>query len=163
MLYREIIVRLLLATLIGGIIGYERTVKNRPAGFRTHILVCVGAALVMVMQEEMMHNLITLLQSGTFDTQAIKLDLGRMAGQVITGVGFLGAGTIIRDKGQVKGLTTAASVWIVACIGLAIGAGMYFITLTAVIIVMFSLFILKKLERHSTKKRRKRLNEKAIS
>lgn len=163
MLYKEIIIRLLLATIMGGIIGYERTVKNRPAGFRTHILVCVGAALIMVSQEAMLHNMLEMIEKIAPNTQAVKMDLGRMAGQVITGVGFLGAGTIIRDKGQVKGLTTAASIWVVACIGLVVGAGLYFISVAAIIIVMFSLFILKKLEKHSSKRRKRRNREKVIS
>ncbi len=163
MLHKEVIIRLLLATLIGGLIGYERTVKNRPAGFRTHILVCVGAALIMIIQEQMLYNMLDLIDMDIINYQMFKLDQGRMAGQVITGVGFLGAGTIIRDKGQVKGLTTAASIWVVACIGIAVGAGFYFISFTAILIVMFSLFILKKLESHSIRRRKERLNAKSIS
>ncbi|ROR28442.1 putative Mg2+ transporter-C (MgtC) family protein [Mobilisporobacter senegalensis] len=110
----SITVRLILAIICGGLIGYDRGRKRRPAGFRTHILVCIGSALVMI------------------TNQFIYEDLGyggdptRLGAQVISGIGFLGAGTIlITSKQQVKGLTTAAGLWASACMGLAIGIGFY--------------------------------------
>lgn len=142
----EIIIRVVVAILVGGLIGYERQMTNRPAGFRTHILVCVGAAVVSIIQEQNIINTIAYIQQYPELENALKSDVGRMGAQVITGVGFLGAGTIIREKGLVKGLTTAASVWVVACIGLAVGHGMYLITAVSTIGVFISLVILKKVE-----------------
>lgn len=110
----SIIVRLLLATICGGILGEERGRKKRPAGFRTHILVCIGAALIMITSQYMS------------DVLGMEGDASRMGAQVISGIGFLGAGTImVVGKNQVKGLTTAAGLWACACMGLAIGIGFY--------------------------------------
>lgn len=110
----SIIFRLLLATLFSGIIGIERGTKKRPAGFRTHILVCIGATLVMLTSQYMV------------DVLKIQTDATRLGAQVISGIGFLGAGTIIViGRNQVKGLTTAAGLWACACMGLAIGVGFY--------------------------------------
>lgn len=151
----EVIVRLLLAVAVGGVIGYERSFKNRPAGFRTHILVCVGAAIISIIQIETIEQTKAMIMDEPLLAQALKADIGRMGAQVITGVGFLGAGTIIREKGLVKGLTTAASVWAVSCIGLAIGLGMYFITIFATITVFVALVILKKVENRFIEKSNK--------
>lgn len=128
----EIILRLMLAVFIGGAVGYEREYKNRPAGFRTHILVCVGAAVIAIAE--------TSLKNST------NIDIGRLTAQVISGIGFLGAGTIIRDNGSVKGLTTAASLWVVACIGLCTGFGLYYLSISATIIVFGVLVSLKRFE-----------------
>lgn len=111
----EIALRLFLACVFGGVVGYERERNDSPAGFRTHILVSLGAALVMV-----------LSMYGFNDFDTVNKDPARLAAQVISGIGFLGAGTILRDKTSIKGLTTAASLWVVAAIGLAAGAGFYF-------------------------------------
>ncbi len=143
----DIFIRIFLAIVVGGVIGFERERSNRPAGFRTHVLVCVGATVISLIQLEMIDYTIVLIEEEPLLANALKADIGRMGAQVITGVGFLGAGTIIREKGIVKGLTTAASVWVVACIGLGIGLGMYEITLVATFGVMISLVMLKKIER----------------
>lgn len=112
--YFSIIVRLILAILCGGLIGYDRGKKRRPAGFRTHILVCIGSALVMITNQYII------------DVMHYNADPTRLGAQVISGIGFLGAGTIlITGKQQVKGLTTAAGLWASACMGLAIGIGFY--------------------------------------
>lgn len=109
----SILVRVLLAMLFGGILGYEREKKRRPAGFRTYIVVCLGSSLAMM--------------TGIYLNQTTGSgDAGRIAAQVISGIGFLGAGTILVTKqNQVKGLTTAAGLWAAACLGLALGAGFY--------------------------------------
>ncbi|GKX27722.1 methyltransferase [Vallitalea longa] len=143
----EVGVRLLLAIIVGGLIGYEREFKNRPAGFRTHILVSVGATVISLIQIEMIENTKKMIMENPILASSLKADIGRMGAQVITGIGFLGAGTIIREKGLVKGLTTAASVWVVSCIGLAIGLGMYFISLASLIAVLIALIILKRVEK----------------
>ena len=111
--YLSIIVRVLLAAMIGSLIGLERESKNRPAGFRTYTLVSVGACLVMMTNQYMFN----LYQSG---------DPARLGAQVISGIGFLGAGTILVTRNnQVRGLTTAAALWASACVGLALGTGFY--------------------------------------
>lgn len=146
MIEYEVLIKLLMAIAIGGLIGYERQINNRPAGFRTHILVCVGATIISMIQIETIEQTKEMILANPLLANSLKADIGRMGAQVITGVGFLGAGTIIREKGLVKGLTTAASVWVVACIGLAVGLGMYFITIASTIGVFTSLVILKKVE-----------------
>ena len=142
----QIILRLSLAIVIGGAIGYERQYKNRPAGFRTHILVCVGAAVVSMMQLHIVHESLDLVLKNPELGSAIKADSGRMPAQVITGIGFLGAGTIMHEKGSIKGLTTAATVWVVGCLGLAIGYGYYGLSIIAGIFVFLILVSLKSLE-----------------
>lgn len=107
--------RMLLALVLGGILGFERERKNRPAGFRTYMLVCVGAALVMITNQYIYENF-----------NASNSDPARLGAQVISGIGFLGAGTIIVTKrNQIKGLTTAAGLWAAACLGLTVGIGFY--------------------------------------
>lgn len=141
-----IAIRLLIAITIGGAVGYERKYNNRPAGFRTHILVCVGAAVISMIQLNLMHNILEIGIKNPNAGAVIKTDLGRLGAQVISGVGFLGAGTIIREKGSVKGLTTAASLWVVACIGLAVGWGFYSLSIMAAVCVVITLVSLKKFE-----------------
>ena len=114
MSFLAVTVRLALAVICGGIIGLEREYKRRPAGFRTHILICLGAAMT------------TLTSQYLCLEMHFYTDVGRLGAQVIAGIGFIGAGTIIVTKRkQVKGLTTAAGLWASACLGLAIGAGFY--------------------------------------
>lgn len=117
--------RLILAVVFGSIIGLERELNNHPAGFRTHILVCTGAALI------------TLVSMHSFPGG----DPGRVAAQIVSGIGFLGAGTIMREGTTIRGLTTAASLWSVAGVGMAIGAGFYLgATLTTVLMVIVLFF-----------------------
>lgn len=142
----DVITRVLLAILIGGVIGFERGKLNRPAGFRTHILVCVGATVISMIQIDLIEETKAMILADPVLANAFKSDIGRMGAQVVTGVGFLGAGTIIKQKGVVKGLTTAASVWVIACIGLAIGMGMYSITLVSSIGVFIAIVVLKRIE-----------------
>ena len=109
----DAVIKMVLAVLFSGIIGFEREHSHRPAGFRTHILVAVGSTLVM-----MTSKFVFLEYQGV-----VTVDPTRLGAQVISGIGFLGAGTILREGFSVKGLTTAASLWAVSCIGLAVGAG----------------------------------------
>jgi putative Mg2+ transporter-C (MgtC) family protein len=131
----EIIIKLVLAMVFGGIIGLEREIGNRPAGFRTHTLVCMGSVLVMMTSE-------FLLEAYASNPP----DPARLGAQVISGIGFLGAGTILKDGSRVRGLTTAASLWVVACIGLAIGVGFYLGALAATLLSYITLVLLKKFE-----------------
>lgn len=134
---REVIIRLALALILGGLIGLERerlyvSIRTYSAGFRTHILVCVGSALAMVVSEGLHFE--------------YKGDAARVAAQVISGIGFLGAGAILREGILVRGLTTAASLWVVACVGLAAGGGFYLAAVLGTLLVLFSLIILGALE-----------------
>lgn len=139
---RQIIIRLLLAILFGGIIGLERETANRPAGFRTHILVCMGSTIVMLVSL----NLVTQFVG--------KADPGRIPAQVISGIGFLGAGTIITEGVTVRGLTTAASLWTTAAIGLAIGSGFYSGALLGTVLTFIILITFAEMEKYITSHRR---------
>ncbi|WP_408954509.1 MgtC/SapB family protein [Natroniella sp. ANB-PHB2] len=134
----EIVSRLLLACLLGGLVGLERERSYRPAGFRTYILVAVGSTLIMTVSLK-----VPLLYEGVLSNPG---DPGRIAAQVISGIGFLGAGTIIREGFSVTGLTTAAGLWTVAGIGLAVGAGFYLNAVIATILVMVTLTLLSQVE-----------------
>jgi putative Mg2+ transporter-C (MgtC) family protein len=140
------IFRLVLAGLLGGLIGVERERHGRPAGFRTHILLSTGSALLMMLSQYMYD-----LYPGQDSNSIIRLDPGRIAAMSITGIGFLGAGAIIKSKGHVRGLTTAACLWMVAAVGLAVGCGFYLPAVVATAIAMFSLLGLRFLERHFRK------------
>ena len=145
------LVRLSVAVLCGGIIGLERGKKRRPAGFRTHMLVCLGAALAMVvgqylsmMVEYSWASLVTF--SGA--SGAKNTDVSRLGAQVINGIGFLGAGTIIVTGHQeVKGLTTAAGLWASACMGLAVGAGFIEGALVGCLLIALTIVVLTRIER----------------
>lgn len=134
----EMLLRLGLALGLGGLIGLERETSSRAAGLRTNILVCVGSALVM---------LLSMYGFADFANEAnVQLDPARLAAQVISGIGFLGAGVILFNGFSVTGLTTAATLWVVAGIGLASGAGFYYPAIGTTFIVLFSLLILNKVE-----------------
>lgn len=132
----EVVMRLLLAGILGGIIGYERETENKPAGFRTNMLVCIGSALVMVTSEFMF----------TRYSGLTNMDPARLGAQVISGIGFLGAGTIIRDGMHVRGLTTAAGLWVVACVGIAAGVGFYEGAIISTIFIYLTLITLKQFQ-----------------
>ncbi len=146
MFNEEILLRLGIAVLAGGAIGYEREYKNRPAGFRTHILVCIGACVIALIQVTMSEDIINRVLRDPRLVGVLSADYGRLSAQVISGIGFLGAGTIIHNKGSITGLTTAATLWLVACLGLAIGYGYYEISLFALIICVLVLISLKKIQ-----------------
>ncbi len=132
----EMIFKLALACILGGLIGLERESLNRPAGLRTYTLVCVGSTLAMIVSID-----IYLLYHHT-----VQADPGRIAAQVISGIGFLGAGTIMREGATVRGLTTAAGLWVVACIGLAVGAGLYLPAVVTTLLILFVLIYFVKFE-----------------
>ncbi|ACM20744.1 MgtC family protein [Geotalea daltonii FRC-32] len=138
----EMVVRLLLASLLGGIIGLEREIHGRPAGFRTHLLVSLGSSLFVVSSIEFYWVF------GNFNgTLPVGVDPGRVAAQVVTGIGFLGAGAIIRENASVRGLTTAACLWIASAIGIACGIGLFGIASVVTGISLVSLLFLKRIER----------------
>ena len=113
--FLEIGQRLLLAVIMSGAIGFDREFKSRPAGMRTHILVCVGATMIALLQAEIFLDTVTMIGKNPEMASAFRIDQTRLIAQVVSGIGFLGAGTIIVTKRAVAGLTTAASLWTVAC------------------------------------------------
>lgn len=130
-----VMVRMLLAVLCGGLIGVERTYKRRPAGFRTHILICLGASMTTLTSQYLFLNL------------HYYTDMARLGAQVVAGIGFIGAGTIVVTRQQrVKGLTTAAGLWASAIIGLALGGGFYEGALLATLLVFFAESVLSRVE-----------------
>lgn len=143
--YLEIIIRLIIAILMGGAIGFEREYKSRPAGMRTHILVCVGATLLALIQEQITAQTVDFAQAQPKLIQILTADQTRIIAQIVSGIGFLGAGTIIMTKQTVKGLTTAASVWAVAAVGIALGSGLYVIAVTGFIAIMIALAVISYL------------------
>jgi putative Mg2+ transporter-C (MgtC) family protein len=136
-----IVRRLLLSTLLGGLIGLERESKQHAAGLRTHILVSVGATLITMTS---MYGFSEVL--GVYGVASTR-DPARVAAQIVSGIGFLGAGTILREGVTIKGLTTAASLWVVAGIGLAVGAGLDTAAATTAVIVIISLVVFNKFEK----------------
>jgi putative Mg2+ transporter-C (MgtC) family protein len=131
------IFKLILSLIAGGLVGLNRERHKQPAGFRTHILICLGSTLLMVLS--------IYIPQTYFDFK--NGDPGRIAAQVVTGIGFLGAGAIIRLGTNVRGLTTAASIWLISAIGLSIGAGLYVISLVVVVFALFTLVVLERAER----------------
>ncbi|OGP69566.1 MAG: hypothetical protein A2Z73_02165 [Deltaproteobacteria bacterium RBG_13_60_28] len=138
----EIIFRLVLASLLGGCVGLEREVHGRPAGVRTYLLLSLGSALIMIISEYLFHK-----YRGGVPGISLQVDPGRIAAQAITGIGFLGAGVIIRNKDTIRGLTTAACVWVVCAVGLTIGSGFYLYGCVVTGITMVSLLGIKKMEK----------------
>lgn len=133
------IAKLLLAMVLGATIGIERRFKGQIAGLRTFALICMGACLAMLISIYIPQEYLGLKNG----------DPGRIAAQVVSGVGFLGAGAIIQMKGSVRGLTTAAGIWMAACIGLAVGAGMYTISIVATLLIIFVLVNIERIEKHA--------------
>ena len=140
----DFILRILVAALLGGAVGLEREYRDKAAGFRTHFLVALGSALFMIISA---YGFSQALVSAEH-----RLDVSRVAAQVVSGIGFIGAGTIIFQKNAVRGLTTAASIWVTAAIGLACGAGMYMLAAVATLLVLLGLeafnYFLRRFDRH---------------
>ncbi len=139
----QYMLRIFVAALLGGAIGLEREYRDKAAGFRTLFLVSMGSALFMIISA---HGFGDTLLSGEH-----RLDVSRIAAQVVSGIGFIGAGAIMLHKNTVRGLTTAASIWVTAAIGLGCGAGMYVLSVSSTLMVLIGLeafnFILRKLDR----------------
>lgn len=140
----ESMIKLFLAAVLGGLIGGERENKSRPAGLRTHMLVCIGAALVQITSINFYH----------YHNIVGNVDPMRLGAQVISGIGFLGAGTIIKEGVNIRGLTTAASLWVVACLGLTVGAGLYVEALGGTFFIFIALKLFKALEARLARGRR---------
>ncbi len=141
----EFTLRLSIAFVLGAIVGLDRTYRAKDAGFRTHILVCVGSALMMIISQYGFEEIVS--------TDTTRYDPARIAAQVVSGIGFIGAGTIILQKHIVRGLTTAAGLWATAGIGLAVGSGMYAIGIVTTVLTLLGLelfpLIFKKINIHT--------------
>jgi putative Mg2+ transporter-C (MgtC) family protein len=133
----NVVFRILLSLLLGGIIGIEREKHKQLAGFRTHILISISSTLLM---------LLSIYVPQTFSS-AGQADPGRIAAQVISGIGFIGAGAILRIGANVRGLTTAATIWSIAAVGLVVGAGMYLVSIVGTVIILFVLTVLDRIEK----------------
>jgi putative Mg2+ transporter-C (MgtC) family protein len=134
-----IIVRLIVATVLGGIIGLEREIRHKPAGLRTNMFICMGSAMFTILSNELAKN-----WNG---------DHTRIAAQIIAGIGFIGAGAILRERGSITGLTSAATIFVSAGIGMAAGGGLYAAAAFATILIIIALVALGKVEHHFEQKR----------
>lgn len=139
----DLLLKLVLAVVLGGAIGLEREISGKPAGLRTNILICLGSALLTDVSIRM-----------AVGAESRLGDPARLAAQIVTGVGFLGAGTIMQGRGKITGLTTAATIWVVAAIGITVGAGLYMEAIGAGALVALVLGGLGKLEHHARRARR---------
>jgi putative Mg2+ transporter-C (MgtC) family protein len=125
------LLRIIFALIIGGLIGIEREIKNKPAGMRTNMLMCMGSCLIMILSVEVARQ------------KGMPADPGRIASQVVTGVGFIGAGTIIRSRASISGLTSAATIWLVAALGLVIGTGNFILAGATAVLIIIVLSLLR--------------------
>lgn len=149
----EITVRLLLSLIMGGMIGMEREYRNQPAGLRTHILVCIGSTVIALIQVQIAASSLSYALIYPELSTVIRSDQARLIAQVVSGIGFLGAGTIIVSDRSIRGLTTAASIWAVAGLGLSIGMGYYIIAISSFIGILFALLVVKRLVNIKTLKK----------
>lgn len=142
----SMMLRIVLAMLVGGVIGFDREMKHRPAGFRTYMLVALGAAVTMI-TSQYLNLMLTTSWSDALDTVGQRTDVVRLGAQVINGIGFLGTGTIlVTARSEVKGLTTASGLWASACMGLAVGAGFYECTLIGFVLIFVCMKLLPFIE-----------------
>jgi len=135
----ETILRLIIGATLGGIIGFERQSHGRPAGFRTHLLVSLASVLIMIVS-------LDFYEAASVNPDLIRIDPARIAAGAITGIGFLGAGVIIKSGLTIQGLTTAACIWVVSAIGLAVGSGLYIPATVTFIITFIALWVLRNVE-----------------
>lgn len=142
--HTEIIFQLFLSAILGGLIGLERELKSWFAGLRTHMLVCMGSTLIMIVSQYGFEEVLV--------RDLVVLDPSRVAAQVVSGMGFLGAGTILFLKNKIRGLTTAASLWAIAAVGLSVGGGLYLAAIATTLLVLIVLAGIKPLERIFSKK-----------
>jgi putative Mg2+ transporter-C (MgtC) family protein len=137
----EAIVRLIIALLLGGLLGFERELSAKPAGLRTHMLVAEGAALFMVCS-------MLLMEQFSRPEVGILIDPSRIGSTIVTGVGFLGGGMILRARDRVFGLTTAAGIWVAAAIGMLVGAGYYVIAIVGTLLAVATIVFVRRIERY---------------
>jgi putative Mg2+ transporter-C (MgtC) family protein len=148
----ELLIRLVVGTVLGGIIGYERDVHGRPAGLRTHLLVGLASTTFMIVSTHFVY-----FQHYTKD-DLVTVDTSRIAASVVTGIGFLGGGAILRTGLNVQGLTTAAGLWLVAAIGLSAGAGMYLVSAASTLFGLLALWLLRRFEHKNERLVRRKIS-----
>ena len=136
----DFILRLLLAAVLGALIGYERNIRSKEAGLRTHLLVALSSSLIMIVSQ---YGFSEVVQ------KYVEVDPSRIAAQVVSGIGFIGAGVIFKERGSIKGLSTAAGLWGVAAIGLAVGSGLYTLGIAATILILIAFEVLNKIAKKS--------------
>ncbi len=146
----ELLGKLLLAAALGGAVGLEREVHGKPAGFRTNLLICVGSALLT----DLSLSIAGLAQGVAIG--GLRGDPARLAAQIVSGIGFLGAGTILQSRGSITGLTTAATLWVVAAIGIAVGSAAFVAAIGTTVLVLAALLLLGRVERRLVHERRAR-------
>ncbi len=144
----DVLIRLFVASALGGVVGIERELRDQPAGFRTHMLVALGACLFTLVGAFGFQDL-----TGGQPIAAVNADVTRVASQVVVGIGFLGGGTILRHGATVRGLTTAASLWVTAAIGLAVGMGFYIGATATALLAVVALAVLKPVGKRFTRGR----------
>lgn len=145
--WQTILIRILIAIALSTVVGVEREYKNRPAGMRTHVLVCLGACIVALIESSFMADLSSETNGN------VAYNFGRLSAQVISGIGFLGAGTIFTAQRKIVGLTTAASLWNIACLGLAVGYGYYVIAVVGCVFVIAVLMMMQRIVHVNTVKK----------
>ena len=150
---KELLLRVFISCIVGGIIGFERKSKGKPAGMTTNLLVCGAAAIVAITQQQIY---MTAIELSEVSGGVIKSDPTRLIAPVVSGLGFLGAGVIMRGQDKVKGLTTAATLWLTAILGISIGSGYYHFTIPATLVVILCLFLVRTIEVSFLEKRTKR-------
>ncbi len=144
MTIQDILLKILIAILIGGLIGNERKKSGKPAGIATHIVVCLASTLLTLIQMEIDFSTLELAKQYPNVIQTLKVDTARIPAQIVSGIGFLGGGVILHSKNTVSGITTAATIWITGCLGIGIGFGFYKIVFPFAIVLLVALYILKR-------------------
>lgn len=144
---QELVLRLLLAGVFGAIVGFEREYRDRTAGLRTHMLVCIGSAAFTIISAYAFTGPEWVSDMPADMRPNLMSDPSRIAAQIVSGIGFLGAGAIFQSRGSVRGLTTAASLWAMAAIGMAVGAGEYGVAATCTLVIVFTLAVLRQTSR----------------
>ncbi len=140
---QEILLKVTIASIIGILIGNERKRSGKPAGIATHLVVCLGATLLTMIQREIDLITLELAKQNPAMIQALKVDTSRIPAQIVSGIGFLGGGVILHSTNTVSGITTAATIWITACLGIGIGFGYYKLVFPVAAVLLIALYILK--------------------
>lgn len=151
MMLEDILIRVTISLLFGGILGLERALKNKPAGLITITLVCTGASMISMLQISILEKQILMIKENPELINLMSADMGRLGAQVISGIGFIGGGAIIYSKGSVQGITTAAVLWISACLGLTIGYGFLKLSIVSFIGFLTIIYIMRWAEKYCMK------------
>lgn len=154
--FEEQILRIILVVIITGVIGFEREYKHKAAGLSTHVLVAIGACGIALLQQSLIYEAIEI--SSNYENLSVNIENQRLIAQVVTGIGFLGAGTILKTNSNISGLTTAASIWVCGMIGVIIGSGEYLLGIVIGVQALMVLYVFKSVKYHRARKRAAKLN-----